>query len=152
MIERKLSVLSDLDEVPVGITHVAAPFPAVGIRQRLRKKGRAFLSPLFVADPDVGDPQIEEAIQSVEIRWCFKKDLWLIGNWAPSTIKNDPGVSQLDIAGIFRLDYFPAKNAGVEVLGFFLVPHGEEVRGEKAFACNRRIGQTHAVHPVSIKQ
>ena len=28
-VERHLSILADLDEVAVGITHVAAPFPAV---------------------------------------------------------------------------------------------------------------------------
>jgi len=29
MVERYLSILADLDEVPVGITHVASPFHAV---------------------------------------------------------------------------------------------------------------------------
>ena len=42
--------------------------------------------------------------------------------------------------GIFRLNHFPAKNSDIKVLRFFLVPSGEEVRGEEAFLCNRRIG------------
>jgi hypothetical protein len=35
---------------------------------------------------------------------------------------------------------------------FFLVPHGEKVRGEEAFVCNRRVRQIHAVPPVVDKQ
>jgi hypothetical protein len=65
-VERHLSILADLDEVAVGITHVATPFPAV-IVQRLGKKERSLVAPLFVAGPDVGDAQVKEAIHSVEI-------------------------------------------------------------------------------------
>ena len=61
-----MSILADLDEVAVGITHVATPFPAA-IVERLGKKGRAFVAPLFVAGPDVGDTQIKEATYSVQI-------------------------------------------------------------------------------------
>jgi hypothetical protein len=50
-VEGDFSILADLDEVAVRITHVAAPFPAVEILQRLRKKDRAFVAPLFVALP-----------------------------------------------------------------------------------------------------
>src|ERR1700730_10563365 len=71
-----------------------------------------------------------------------------MGSWATTGIENDPGVSQLDVAGIFRLDHFPAKNSDVEVLRFFLIPHGEEMRDEEAFVCNRRVRQIHAVPPV----
>ena len=65
--ECDLSILADLDKVAVRVTHVAAPFPTVGIRQRLRKKDRAFVAPLFVAGSDVGDTQIKEACYSVQI-------------------------------------------------------------------------------------
>ena len=78
-VESELSILAELNEVAVGIAHVAAPFPAV-IVQRLGKKERSFVAPLFVAGPDVGDTQIKEAIYSVQIRWCFKKDLRLVGS------------------------------------------------------------------------
>jgi hypothetical protein len=113
-IEGHLSILADLDEVAVGITHVAAPFPAV-IVHRLGKKERSLVAPLFVAGPDVGDTQVKEAIHSVEIRRCFKEDLWLVGRRATAGIENDPGISQLDVAGIVRLDHFPAKNSDIEV-------------------------------------
>jgi hypothetical protein len=137
--EGPLSILADLDKVAVGITHVAAPLPTV-IVQRLGKKERSFFAPLFVACPYVGDTQVKEAIHSVEIRGCFKEHLWLVRSGTTAGIQNDPGVSELDVAGIVRLDYFPAKNSDIEVFRFFLVPHGEEVSGEEAVVCNRRVG------------
>ena len=85
---------------------------------------------MFVAGPDVGDTQVKEAGYSVETRRCFEEDLWLVRSRATAGVENDPGVSQLDVAKIFPLDDFPAKNSDIEVLRFFLVPNGEEVRGE----------------------
>jgi hypothetical protein len=146
-VERHLSVLADLDEVAVGITHVATPFPAV-IVQRFGEEERSFVAPFFVAGPDVGDAQVEEAIHSVEIRRSFEEDLRLVGSRTATGIENDPGVRQLDVARIFRLDHFPAKDSDVEVLRFFLILHGEEVRDEEALVCNRRIRQIYAVPPV----
>src|ERR1700738_771407 len=78
----------------------------------------------------------------------WRRTSGLSGSRATTGIENDPGVSQLDVAGIFRLDHFPAKNSDVEVLRFFLIPHGEEMRHEEAFVCNRCIRQIHAVPPV----
>ena len=45
-VEGDFSVLADLDEVAVGITHVAAPFPAV-IVEWLGEKERSFVAPLL---------------------------------------------------------------------------------------------------------
>ena len=81
-----MSILADLDEVPVGIAHVATPFPAV-IVLRLGKKEGTFGAPLLVAGPNVCDTQIEEAIYSVEIRRCFEIDLWLVGSRATPGIE-----------------------------------------------------------------
>jgi hypothetical protein len=137
-VDGDLSVLADLDEVAVGITHVAAPFPAV-IVEWLGEKERSFVAPLFVTGPDVGDTQIKEAIYSVQIRRGFKMDLWLVGSRAAAGIEKDPRIRQLDVAGIVRLDHFPAKNSDIEVLRFAQVAHREEVSCEEAFACNRRV-------------
>ena len=49
-VERHFCILADSDEVPIGITHVATPFPAV-IVQRLGKKDRSLVAPLFLAGP-----------------------------------------------------------------------------------------------------
>ena len=53
-VEGHLSIWADLDQVSVGITHVATPFPAA-IVQRLGKEERSFVAPLFVAGPDVDE-------------------------------------------------------------------------------------------------
>ncbi len=60
-VERYWSVLEDLDEVAVGITHVATTLSAV-IIQRLGKEERSFVALLFVTGSDVGDAQVKEAI------------------------------------------------------------------------------------------
>jgi len=85
-VERHLSILADLDEVAVGITHVATPFPAV-IVQRLRKEERSFVAPLFVAGPDVGDAQVKKAIHSVEIRRGSRRTSGLSGVGPPPELR-----------------------------------------------------------------
>ena len=70
------------------------------------------------------------------------------GSRAAAGIENDPGISQLDVTGIFWLDDFPAKNSDIEVLRLFLVSYGEEVRSEESFVCNRCIWQIHSEPPV----
>ena len=90
-----------------------------------------------VRTPDVGDAQVEKTVHSVDIRRGFEGDLGLVGRRAATGIQNDPGAGQLDVAGVFRLDDFPAKNSDVQVLRFFLVPCGEEMRSEESFVCNR---------------
>jgi hypothetical protein len=55
-VERLLSALANLDEVLLGITHVATSLPAAivsGSQERARP-----LSPIAVAGPDVGHSQI----------------------------------------------------------------------------------------------
>jgi hypothetical protein len=54
---------------------------------------------LFIASPDVGDPQVKDGFHSVEIRRDFE-ELWLVGSRATAGIENNPGVSQFDVAGM----------------------------------------------------
>jgi len=62
-----------------------------------------------------------------------------VGSRATAGIEKNP--RQLDVAGILRLDLFPAKNSDIEVLRFFLVAHGEEVSCDEAFVHNRYVKQ-----------
>jgi hypothetical protein len=121
-VERHLSILAAFDEIAVGITHVATLFPAV-IVQRLSEEESSLVAPLFVAGPDVGDAEVKKAIHSIEIRRGFEEDSWLVGSRAAAGIENDPGVSQLDVARIFRRSLSP-KDSDVEVLRFFLILDG----------------------------
>jgi hypothetical protein len=99
-VERHLSILADFDGIAVGITHVATPFPAV-IVQRLSKEESSLVGPLFAAGQDGGDAEVKKAIHSIEIRRGFEEDSWLVGSRTAVGIENDPGVSQLDVAGDF---------------------------------------------------
>ena len=64
------------------------------------------------------DAQVGETVHSVEIRTGFEEDLGLVGCRAATGIENDPGVGQLDVAGVFRLDHFAAKNPDVKSFDF----------------------------------
>src|SRR5262245_14732721 len=112
---------------------------------------RSFVAPFLVAGPDVSDPQVEQATRSVELPRSLEEDRRLVGSRATAGIENEPGVRQLDVAGVLRLDDFPSQNSDVEVLRFFLVPHGEEVRREEAFVCNGCLRQIHGMPPLSIE-
>lgn len=57
-------MLADLDAVADGITHVATPLPTM-IVQWLGEEECSFVTPLFVAGPDVSDAQVKEAIHSI---------------------------------------------------------------------------------------
>jgi hypothetical protein len=54
VVNRKLCILANLDQVAVWIAHVATPFPPVVV-ERLSEKDCAFVVPLFVTGPDVRD-------------------------------------------------------------------------------------------------
>jgi len=111
--------------------------------ERLGEENSAFGAPIFVAGPDVGDAQVEEAGHFVEIGRSLEDDLGLIRCGAAAGIEDDLGIGQLDVTRIFGLDHFSAQNPNVEVFRFFLIPHGEELGDPEAFAGNRRVGKIH---------
>jgi hypothetical protein len=74
--------------------------------------------------------KLRKLFTPVKIRRGLEENLWLVGSRATTGIENDPGVSQLVVAGILGLDHVPAKDSDVEVLRFLLISHGEEVRDE----------------------
>ena len=55
-------------------------------------------------------------VYSVAIGRGLKNNLGLIGRRAATRVENDPGVGQLDVARVFRLDRLPAKNSHVKSL------------------------------------
>ena len=67
-----------------------------------------------------------QAIDSVQIRRRFKNDFWLVGSRAAAAVENDPRILELDVAGIFWLDQFPARNSDIGVPRSFLALHGKE--------------------------
>ena len=81
IVDRHLGILPDLDEVPVGITHVTAPFPAVRILQRLRKEGCA-LTTFTESNRGIG---ILVAVQRLAVIFLQASDqvlnTWTECNW-----------------------------------------------------------------------
>jgi hypothetical protein len=67
VVERELGILADLDEVAVGIAHLATPFPSAVI-QRFSEENRSFCTPFLVTSPDVCNARVEETADSVAIR------------------------------------------------------------------------------------
>jgi hypothetical protein len=115
VVECYLHMLTDLDEMAVGVAHVATPL-AAAIVERLSEKNRSFRAPFSVTSPDIGDAQVQETVYSVELRRGLENNLRLIGRRATAAVEDDPGIGQLDLAGVLRLDHVPAKD-----------PHGPSI-------------------------
>jgi hypothetical protein len=80
--------LSDLDEVSVGVAHVAANLGAAINRrgQKGRALGRPFLVDLF----DVGYTEVEECADTVEVGGDLEVDVWFVVGWAAARVDDDP--------------------------------------------------------------
>jgi hypothetical protein len=89
-----------LDEVTVRIAHIAAQFMAVGI-EGLGEELGTFLGPIFVAGTNVGDAKIEEAAHANEILRRCEPYIGLVGSRTTAGVENDPGILELDVAGVF---------------------------------------------------
>ena len=108
-VDSHLSILSDLDDVAVGIAHVTSRFVTVVI-ERLGQKMRTLCRPLLVASPDVGHAQVEKAVERVQIARRLEKDLRLVRRRAAAKVQNDPGIGELDVNGMLA-DDFAAQNS-----------------------------------------
>ena len=86
--------LADLDEVAVGVAHVAAEFmtPVCG---RCQELGPAS-APQLVDGVDVGDADVEEAADVVGVARRLERHRRLvIGGW-PADVDDDPAVRERD--------------------------------------------------------
>src|SRR5258708_36738833 len=75
--------------------------------------------------------------------WWRDPYIGLVGRRTSAGGKDDPGIFQLDVAGIFLLYDFSAQDADVKFLGFCLVLHGEKVRNKKSLLRYRYVGWAH---------
>src|SRR3981189_2028197 len=107
-VDGSLRGLANLDEVAVRITHVAAQFMAV-IIEGLGEEPSALLGPLFIACVNVCDAPIEEAAHPIQISGWREPYIGLVRRRTSAGIEDDPGILQLDVAGIFLLHDFSAQ-------------------------------------------
>src|ERR1039457_607347 len=90
--------LAHLDEVAIGVTHVAADFaPAV---DRRRDEGGAFRAPLPVAGLDVGDAQVEEDRSGVSRLVVHDRDPRLVGSRPPPEFMMIHELESLTMEGV----------------------------------------------------
>ena len=106
------SGLPDLDEVAVGVAHVAAQFGAT--IDRLDEKGRTAGAPQLVAGFDVCDAQVEERGHVVRRLVRNHICLGLVRGATAARVHDHPAVGQLDDARVLCQDHVAAENVGVE--------------------------------------
>jgi hypothetical protein len=58
---------------------------------------------------NVCDAQIEEAAHAIQIVRRREQYIWLVRRRATAGVEDDPGILQLDVAGIFLFYDFPPR-------------------------------------------
>ena len=79
-----MNALANLDEIVVGIAHVAANLAAMVLW--LREESGAFAFPLLIAFPDIGDPDIQEAGYLIQVFGRMKNTVGLSSVGPPPTL------------------------------------------------------------------
>jgi hypothetical protein len=87
--------LAYLDQVAIGVAHVAADLGLVLFRWR--EELTASRAPLAVHSLDVRDPDVEEAAGPVRIARCLERDAWLVVGGAATDVDDDPAIGEGDI-------------------------------------------------------
>src|SRR5262245_66181699 len=88
--------LADLDQVAVGVTHVAANLRAA--IDRGRHELGPFRAPLLVARLDVRYAQVHEGRDRVVELVVHDRDVWLVGWGGTSPVNHSPGAGSADHA------------------------------------------------------
>ena len=142
--------LADLDEVAVGIAHVAARLGLVNLRFGEELRTQTF--PTFIAFCDVRDADVHEAADSADVHEAADSpailrrrevDVRLVVGRPAADIDDDPRVLELDDARRAVLavhDDFPAEDPRVEVQRLLYVHRNEKVRHGEARAGTNFVG------------
>src|SRR5262245_62239525 len=100
--------LADLDQVAVGVTHVAANLGAA--IDRGRHELGPFRSPLLVARLDVRYAQVHEGRDRVVELVVHDRDVRLVGGGGTARVHDHPRVGELDHAWVLLKNYLAAQN------------------------------------------
>src|SRR5215469_1121007 len=117
--------LAYLDQVPVGVTYVAADLGLVLFRWR--EELGASRAPLRVHSVDVRDPDVEEAAGQVRVARCLQCDRRLVVGRAATHVDDDPAVSERHVRRLAREDGLAAEHLCVEATGALHVIRHDEV-------------------------
>ena len=124
--------LADLDQVAVGVPHVAANLGTAIDRRRHELGPSGF--PLLVARLDIGDAQVHEGGERVVELVVDDRDVRLVRGGATARVHDHPGVGELDHARVLLQHHLAAENLGVEGTGPSNASHGDEHRDDEALA------------------
>jgi hypothetical protein len=130
--------LSDLDQMAVRVAHVAADLSAAVDRRR-QEVGAAF-APGAVRAVDVGDANVEEAVDAVWVLWRLECDGRLVVCRAAADVDDDPAVGERNDRRFPVEQYLAAEDAGVEAARALDVRADDEVREGDALAGPREVG------------
>src|SRR5258708_35189453 len=86
--------LPDLDQIVIGVTHVAADLRAMVLW--LREELGPFAAPLLVSGSDVCNTNIQEAGNLIQTLRDVQRDRWVIGRWAGADVLKQPTIRKVD--------------------------------------------------------
>src|SRR5260370_6022704 len=89
--------LPDLDQIVIGVTHVAADLRAMVLW--LREELGPFAAPLLVSGSDVCNTNIHEAGKLIQTLRDVELDGWFIRGWAATDVKNQATISNPEDGG-----------------------------------------------------
>src|SRR5262249_11428113 len=94
-VDHLLTWLAHFDYVAVRVPHVASGFPTVVVEGFGQEFGPPAL-PFRVAGLNVGDAEIQKAVDTIRVRRRLKGYRRLVRRWSTTIVENHPGVGQLD--------------------------------------------------------
>src|SRR5215467_13391589 len=124
--------LAYLDQVPVGITQVAADLGLVLFRWR--EELGASRAPLRIDRVDVRDPDVEEAADQVWIARCLECDGRLVLGRTATHVDDDPAVGERHVCRLTRAGDLATEHLGIEATGALHVVRNDEV-GQRDLKC-----------------
>src|SRR6266516_6842349 len=106
------SGLTNLDDIAVRVTHVAANLSSVVLW--LGKEFGPSRSPLLIRGPDVGDTNIQEAGNLIGVHRGMKRHSGFIVGWAATDVHNQPTIGKLDDGGLTTANNGASENAHIK--------------------------------------
>src|SRR5215469_3752383 len=124
------SDLPNLDDIAVGVTHVAANLHTVVLW--LGQEFGPSPSPLLVRGPDVRDTNVQKAGNLIRVLRRTKRHGGLIVRWAATDVHNQPTIGNLDDGGFAAANNAASENAHIKLRRAFHIRYGQEVCYDEA--------------------
>src|SRR5260370_97273 len=121
-----------LDQIPVGLTYVAADLGLVLFRWR--EELGASRAPLRMHSLDVGDPDVEEAAGQAPIARRLECDCRLVAGRAATDGNDDPAVGERHVRRLTRAEGLAAEHLGLEPTAALPVPTNDQTPSPTSYS------------------